>query len=63
MKIKDVVGKRIKSVYQDRTWDDENRRHVWNVVCFILEDGTLVTFNALELTDGYAVEINTGKPK
>lgn len=62
MKAKDVVGKKIISIHQERTRNNA-KETVFDVKWFILDDGTRIIFTVDELPGDYAVDAQTIVPK
>lgn len=56
-----VEGKRIHKVYQQKVWDPNRRRWVWDLRGLLLEDGTYVSFSTAELEGDYATVTRLSK--
>lgn len=55
MRAKDIVGKKVAGVVQERTYVDKETL-VYDVKSIVFEDGTVLYFSVAELPGDYAVE-------
>jgi hypothetical protein len=60
---RDVVGRRIVAVQQERFWNQQTGRTDVNVVALVLDDGTRVYPITIETCAGYAHDLHVQKPK
>lgn len=56
MRAKDVVGKRIVRVLQERVHNIHVGKTIYNVTGFVLDDGTVITLHVAEDEYDYQVE-------
>ena len=56
MRARDVVGKRVVRVLQERVWNTHLGMWVGNVTGFVLDNGTVVSLNVVEDDYGYQIE-------
>ena len=61
MRARDVVGKRIVAIEQQRTSDQCGRAFA-HLDTLVLEDGTRITFSVVELPGDYAIEATARRP-
>lgn len=56
MKARDVVGRTIVGVRQQRYYNEESGEAVYNVDALVLDNGALVTFHVVEMPGDYVIE-------
>lgn len=56
MKKRDVVGRRIVDVRQDRVWNNHLQRSVTALLAVYLDNGTCISLSAVEMEDQPMVE-------
>lgn len=63
MRARDVVGRRVVAVEQQRVWDQGTGGWVVHVHALVLDNGARLAPVVLELEDDYAVELLVVKPR
>ena len=62
MKAKDVVGRKIVRVEQNRIQADDSHAGCWAIRALVLDDGTEIRFSVHEIEADYAIEAYVVKP-
>jgi len=62
VKARDVVGRKIVRVEQDRISSDGSHAGCWAIRAIVLDDGTEISFSVHEIEADYAVEARVWKP-
>lgn len=63
MKVKDVLGKKIVGVDQERFWNDHTASWCVHVKGFELDNGSYIHFSTTETGSDYATEATVTKAK